>query len=106
MLSAHLWAQEPGTCVRNARGKTVCPARGSTCLVNAKDEVACSPPFGGIVTTLYGQLLCGPGKCMTSIIGYAFCSSEKGGWAAVNDAGEPVCSGGCVEATAPACDWQ
>ena len=68
-------------------------------------EIACSPPFGGIVRTLDGRMLCGPGKCMISAFGQAFCSTEMYGSATINSFGEPVCTGGCVAASAEECSW-
>lgn len=68
-------------------------------------EIACSPPFGGIVKTFDGQMLCGPGKCMISAFGQAFCSAEQYGSVTINSSGEPVCTGGCVQASAEACSW-
>ena len=105
MLTATAWSYEQNPCVRNVHGKIVCPPQGGTCLIDATGNIACSPPFGGIVMTIEGQMLCGPGKCMITVSGQAFCSAEKEGSMTISSFGEPVCTGGCVPASASACSW-
>jgi hypothetical protein len=104
-LTVPAWSNERYPCVHNMDGKIVCPPPGGKCLVNANGNIACSPPYGGIVMTLDGQALCGPGKCMISAFGQAFCSAVEDGSITFNSSGEPVCTGGCVRASASACTW-
>ena len=52
-------------------------------------EIACSPPFGGIVKTFDGKILCGPGKCMITAFGQAFCSAEMYGSATITAPANP-----------------
>lgn len=105
VLTVTAWSYEQNPCVSNVNGKIVCPPPGGTCLINAAGNIACSPPYGGIVMIFDGQMLCGPGKCMISAFGQAFCSSEKDGSATISSFGVPVCTGGCVPASASACSW-
>ena len=104
-LSAPAWSFEQGRCVTNLQGKVVCPPPGGTCLIATTGEIACSPPFGGIVKTIDGKILCGPGRCLITAFGQAFCSAEMYGSATITAFGEPVCTGGCVPASAEECSW-
>ncbi len=103
VLPSAAWSYEGSPCVRNSDGKIVCPPPGGTCLVDVTGNIACSPPFGGIVMTIDGQMLCGPGKCVITAFGQAFCSAEPYGAVTIDSFGEPVCTGGCVPASASAC---
>jgi len=105
LLTVTAWSDEKNRCVRNMNGKTACPPQGGTCLIDSSGNIACSPPYGGIVKNGNGQMLCGPGKCMISAFGQAFCSAEQGGSVTMSSSGEPVCTGGCVPASASACSW-
>ena len=51
----------------------------------------------------YGELLCGPGGCVTDQRGNILCSSQPRGAAMVDPQGIAVCTGGCVPANVNAC---
>jgi len=99
------WSYDQYPCVRNLYGKVACPPPGGACLMNAVGDIACSPPYGGIVKTFDGHMLCGPGRCMIGTYDEAFCAVEQDGTITFNSYGEPVCTGGCVPASASACSW-
>jgi hypothetical protein len=73
--------------------------------MNATGIIACSPPYGGIVMTVRGEALCGPGDCAINAFGRAFCSAEQDGTITFDMSGKPICTGGCVPASASACSW-
>jgi hypothetical protein len=106
LLTVPSWSREQqNPCVSNVSGKTVCPPPGGKCLSNASGVIACSPPYGGIVMTLHGEALCGPGECGINVFGRVFCSAVQDGSITFNSSGEPICTGGCVQASASACSW-
>lgn len=90
-------------CIADPYGSIVCGPAGSRCLRDIHGEVRCSPPDGGIVLDRYKTPVCGPGRCIVGRYGDAYCSSVPQGSAALNARGEPVCTEGCVRATAEAC---
>jgi hypothetical protein len=58
---------------------------------------------GGAEKDLIGQVMCGPGKCVSNLIGIVYCSSIPGGGATTDLFGQAVCVGGCVLGTAEYC---
>ncbi len=105
LLAVTAWSYQNNPCVRNVDGKIACPPQGGSCLVNSEGMIACSPPFGGIVMNINGRMLCGPGQCKLNAFGQAFCSAEQGGAVTFGMDGKPVCTGGCVPASASVCSW-
>lgn len=51
----------------------------------------------------YRTPVCGPGQCIANRTGDIVCSGVARGSAATNINGEPVCTGGCVAASAETC---
>jgi hypothetical protein len=74
-------------------------------MMNAVGDIACSPPHGGIVITLDGHMLCGPGRCVIGPNHEAVCATEQDGSITFDSYGEPVCTGGCIPASDSACSW-
>lgn len=105
LLTATSWSDRRNPCVRNFDGKIVCPPPGGKCLVNSDGIIACSPPYGGIVMTIDGKALCGPGECKIDAHGQAFCSAVEDGSITFDTLGKPICTGGCIPASASACIW-
>jgi hypothetical protein len=64
-------------------------------------RIICSPP-GGVVVSDLGQILCGRGQCVTNL-GRIVCSRQAAGYAAVNEFGQTVCTGGCESASPSYC---
>src|SRR4029077_3548027 len=81
---------------------SVAYARGS-CIQSSSGQVFCAPPAGGIGINSVGQVLCGPGQCVTNNLGQIICSPQPGGAAMINNMGQVVCVGGCVQANASYC---
>jgi hypothetical protein len=73
------------------------------CVATSIGQVFCSPPNGGITINSIGQVLCGPGQCVTNSIGQTLCSSQPGGGATINPLGGIVCVGGCVPGNPSLC---
>lgn len=60
-------------------------------------QVVCSDsPGGGAAANSMGQVLTGPGECVTNSMGQVWCSSLPLGGAAINAMGQAVCAGECV----------
>jgi hypothetical protein len=93
---------QPG-CIKDRYGNVVCGPAGSHCLRDHHGEVRCSPPDGGILLDRYKTPVCGPGRCIADRYGDVVCSSVSKGAAALNINGDPVCTEGCVPASAGAC---
>jgi hypothetical protein len=93
---------QPG-CVQDRYGSVQCGPAGSHCLRDMAGEVRCSPPDGGILLDRYRTPVCGPGRCLTNRTGDVVCASVPKGSAAININGDPVCTEGCVPASASAC---
>lgn len=93
---------QPG-CLKDRYGNVQCGPAGSRCLKDRFSDVRCSPPDGGIRLDRYKTAVCGPGRCLVNRIGDVVCSSVPKGSAALNVYGEPVCTEGCVPASAQAC---
>jgi hypothetical protein len=81
---------------------SVAYAQGS-CIQSSSGQVFCAPPGGGIGINSVGQVLCGPGQCVTNNLGGIICSSQPGGAATISNMGQVVCVGGCVQANASYC---
>jgi hypothetical protein len=90
-------------CITDIRGRTVCPPPDSSCLRDRYGNSVCSPSKGGIGVDLYGVPVCGPGACIKNNRGNLFCSVSPGGYAAINLYAEPVCTDGCMPASADYC---
>ena len=90
-------------CMNDRYGNVQCGPAGSQCLKDHVGEVKCSPPDGGIVLDRYRTPVCGPGSCLANRYGDILCSSVSKGGAALNINGEPVCTEGCVPASAQLC---
>jgi hypothetical protein len=73
------------------------------CIENSIGQVVCAPPGGSAQRNSVGQVVCAPGQCVVNSIGQIYCSSQQGGGAAINNIGQPVCVGGCVEASPSYC---
>jgi hypothetical protein len=93
---------QPG-CVRDRYGNVLCGPAGSQCLSDHYGEVSCSPPDGGIALDRYKKAVCGPGRCIANRYGDVVCAGVAKGGAALNVNGDPVCTEGCVPASAQAC---
>lgn len=91
------------SCMKDRYGNVQCGPAGSHCLRDQYGEVKCSPPDGGILLDRYKTAVCGPGKCLANRYGDVVCSSVSKGGAALNVNGDPVCTEGCVAASARAC---
>ena len=101
--SARAQPVAPG-CVSDRSGTPQCPPPGGGCIKDLHGEVRCSPPDGGILLDRYREAVCGPGQCIAAkITGEILCSSVPRGYAALNTYGDPVCTQGCVPASANAC---
>jgi hypothetical protein len=96
-------ARSESGCVKDRYGNVVCGPAGSHCLRDHYGEVKCSPPDGGIRLDRYKTAVCGPGRCVANRYGDVVCSSVPKGAAALNINGDPVCTEGCVAASAGAC---
>jgi hypothetical protein len=90
-------------CIKDRYGNVLCGPAGSHCLQDRLGEVKCSPPDGGILLDRYKTPVCGPGRCVVDRHGDVVCSSVAKGAAALNINGDPVCTEGCVAASAGAC---
>jgi hypothetical protein len=78
------------------------------CLTATYGELVCPKDFGGgIATTRSGEIVCGPGACISSggVYGQVYCSSIKGGGVARGGYldHEVICEGGCIEGSASYC---
>jgi hypothetical protein len=90
-------------CITDRMGGTFCPPAGAACLKDAFGTIKCSAPDGGIVLNRFQEPVCGPGQCVVNGLGEAFCSKVAKGYASLNVTGEPVCTAGCVGASASVC---
>lgn len=90
---------------QNRNGKIICgqSQSDSGCATNRSGELVCTTPGGGMKNDLYGELLCGPGNCVTDQRNNILCSGQPSGAASLDQTGNAVCSGGCVPATKEAC---
>lgn len=100
---AAVHAQQGRGCVNDRYGNPQCPPPGGQCMANINGDIRCSTPGGGIMPDRYRTPLCGPGQCIANRTGEIVCSSVTRGSAALNINGEPVCTGGCVAASADSC---
>lgn len=73
------------------------------CVQNSVGQIICAPPAGSLQTDPIGQIVCGPGECVTDSMGQVKCSSQPGGGAMTNDRGKVVCVGGCILANTSYC---
>lgn len=95
-------AQATG-CVNDRYGNPQCPPPGGACLKNSFGDVKCSRADGGILLDRYRDAVCGPGQCIADRNGRIFCSDAPRGSSALNLSGDPVCTSGCVPASADQC---
>jgi hypothetical protein len=93
---------QPG-CIQDRHGNVQCAPAGGHCLKDLHGEIRCSPPDGGILLDRYRTAVCGPGRCLANRHGDVVCSRVPKGAAALDIGGEPVCTEGCVPASAGAC---
>lgn len=96
-------AQQGRGCVNDRYGNPQCPPPGGYCMANINGDIRCSTPGGGILADRYRTPVCGPGQCIANRTGDIVCSGVTRGSAALNINGEPVCTGGCVAASAEVC---
>jgi hypothetical protein len=95
--------QSQSGCIADRYGNVLCGPAGSHCLKDLYGEIRCSPTDGGIALDRYKTPVCGPGKCVFDRYGDVVCSSVPKGAATLNLAGDPVCTEGCVRASAAQC---
>ena len=100
--SAHSQSVTPG-CLNDRYGNVQCPPPGGSCLLDLYGDVRCSPPDGGILLDRYKNPVCGPGQCIVDRFGEVRCSGVGKGSAALDRAGDAVCTEGCVAASLQAC---
>jgi len=87
----------------SGRIETVCGA--GPCVKDRYGEVYCAPHIDGTATLdRYRLAVCSVGRCVTNINDEVICSREPGGDAMRNIYGEVDCYGGCVVASAEACE--
>ena len=101
IAAAH--AQQGRGCVNDRYGNPQCPPPGGHCMANINGDIRCSTPGGGILLDRYRTPVCGPGQCIANRTGDILCSATARGSAALNITGEPVCTAGCVAASAEVC---
>jgi hypothetical protein len=77
------------------------PKRG--CISDALGQPVCAPANGWITKDALGQPVCGLGQCLKNALGQYVCSSQPGGYAALNALGRVVCTGGCETASRSSC---
>lgn len=80
-------------------------AHDTTCqrLAYSQGELICPPPSGGLMTDINGSTVCGPGYCARDSYGKVKCSSLPGGSADLDQYGNVVCVGGCVDGATSYC---
>lgn len=66
------------------------------CLADNEGVVWCAPQEGGLGQRPSGEVYCGVGKCIKMTNGAVVCSSQLGGFSALNYIGQAVCAGSCV----------
>ena len=79
-------------------------AFAAKCENNLIGQPVCAPPNGGIAKDIIGTPVCGKGECVVDLIGRVMCAKNVGGAAAKDIIEQPVCSGGCEQATQQTCD--
>ncbi len=91
-------------CMRDdGRIETVCGA--GPCVKDRYGEVYCAPHIDGTATLdRYQQAVCSVGRCARSRNDEIICSREPGGDVLLNIYGEADCYGGCIVASAEACE--
>ena len=65
-------------------------------------DMVCSPPGGGILKDMRGDVVCGHGQCIKGPNGDIVCSLQPGGYVTQNWSGV-VCTGGCEQGAAWKC---
>ena len=81
------------------------PARAGLICVNDQvpDAFICPLPDGELVINSDGEEVCGFGWCAVDAAGRVRCSKVPGGAAVVDQYGNALCVGGCMEARADLC---
>jgi len=89
-----------------------CGLANSICLsTNDPDLYICPPPGGGIarnidmnaICTRGSCEVCGPGACIVDAQGQVKCSAIAGGAVTVDQHGQALCVGGCLDGRADLC---
>ena len=77
---------------------------GVICINDQKmDTVICPPPDGELVVDRWGETVCGIGWCAVDAAGKVKCSKVPGGAAILDQYGQSLCVGGCMEASEALC---
>lgn len=103
ILCVSVAAKAQSGCINDHYGNVRCGPAGSHCMKDRLGDVRCSTADGGIMLDRYKVPVCGPGNCIANRHGDIVCSSVPKGSVALNAAGDPVCTSGCVPAAASAC---
>ena len=75
----------------------------SGCINDVVGQLVCSPPGGSIAKDATGRPVCGLGQCLKSALSQYVCSSQPGGYAALDVVRRIVCTGGCQPASESLC---
>ncbi len=67
------------------------------------DTVVCPPPNGEIIAYTEGDYACGTGWCVADAHGNVKCSRVPGGAAIVDQRGNALCVGGCMDPSPSLC---
>jgi hypothetical protein len=67
------------------------------------DIVVCPPPNGGIAADTEQNFVCGVGWCTVDVAEKVKCSQVPGGAAIVDQYGNALCVGGCMDAIPSLC---
>lgn len=76
----------------------------SVCGKDMFGNPVCSPPGGWIGKNAFGTIICAPGNCVADKFNNPKCSGQQGGAAAYDVFREPICSGGCIDASESYCN--